>query len=67
MNRDELEGNWKEVRGKAKERWGKLTDEDLETIDGRRDRLEGAVQTRYGIAKEQAREQVSAFARDCGC
>lgn len=67
MNWERLEGEWNELRGKAKERWGKLTGDDLESIEGKRERLEGAIRKRYGVAKEKAQEQVAAFARDCGC
>jgi uncharacterized protein YjbJ (UPF0337 family) len=67
MNEDKLKGKWKEVKGKAKERWGKLTDDDLKLAEGRRDQLAGALQKRYGIAKEQAKAQVEEFARSCGC
>lgn len=54
MNWDQIEGNWKRLRGKARERWGKLTDDDLDVIRGKRDQLVGAVQKRYGLAKEEA-------------
>lgn len=58
MNWDQLEGKWKQLIGQAKEQWGKLTDDDLETIAGRRDQLVGKLQERYGIAKEEAERQV---------
>lgn len=67
MNHDTLKGSWTKLQGKVKERWGKLTDDDLAAIQGKREQLEGAVQKRYGIAKEKAKEEVSAFARECGC
>jgi uncharacterized protein YjbJ (UPF0337 family) len=51
-----IEGNWKEVKGKVKEKWSKLTDDDLTEINGKRDQLEGRLQQRYGYAKDQARE-----------
>ena len=44
-----MEGNWKQVKGKVKEKWGKLTDDDLNVINGRRDQLEGKIQERYGL------------------
>jgi uncharacterized protein YjbJ (UPF0337 family) len=50
-----VEGNWKQMRGRVKERWGKLTDDDLNVISGRRDQLEGMIQERYGYARERAR------------
>ena len=61
MNSDQLSGKWKQVTGKAKEKWGKLTDSDLTEIQGRQDQLVGKVQERYGIAKEEAQKQVHAF------
>ena len=59
MNWDRIEGNWKQVTGKAKVQWGKLTDDDLDVIAGRRDQLAGKIQERYGIAKDEADKQVS--------
>lgn len=67
MNKNTLEGDWKKLRGKAKEKWGVLTDDDLDQIDGRRDQLEGTLQKRYGIAQDEAQRQVDSFKRDCGC
>jgi uncharacterized protein YjbJ (UPF0337 family) len=61
MNQDQMEGKWKQFKGKAKEQWGKLTDDDLDVIAGKRDQLIGKVQERYGIAREEAEKQVSAF------
>lgn len=61
MNSDQLSGKWKQVTGKVKEKWGKLTDSDLNVIEGRQDQLVGKVQERYGIAKEEAQKQVHAF------
>lgn len=61
MNREQLEGNWKQIKGKARETWGKLTDDDFDRIAGQREQLIGAVQKRYGIAKEEAEKQVQAF------
>ena len=63
MNWDQLEGKWKQYSGKAKEKWGKLTDDDLTVIHGRRDQLIGKIQERYGIAKQEAEKQVDEFAR----
>lgn len=53
MNRDWLEGNWKQVRGKVRERWGKLTDDELDVIAGRRDQLVGRIQELYGTSKNE--------------
>jgi len=59
MNSDQISGNWKQLKGKVKEQWGKLTDDDMTTVEGQRDQLVGRIQERYGIAKEQAEEQVA--------
>jgi uncharacterized protein YjbJ (UPF0337 family) len=58
MNTDQLQGKWKQAKGSVKERWGKLTNDDLDVINGQRDQLIGRVQERYGIAKEEAQRQV---------
>jgi uncharacterized protein YjbJ (UPF0337 family) len=63
MNSDQWQGKWKQVKGSIKERWGKLTDDDLDVIAGRRDQLAGRIQERYGIAKEEARKQVDEWMR----
>lgn len=57
MNSDQLAGKWKQVKGSAKQRWGKLTDDDLDVINGQSEILIGKVQERYGIAKEEAQKQ----------
>jgi uncharacterized protein YjbJ (UPF0337 family) len=61
MNWDQIEGNWKQMTGKVREQWGKLTDDELTKIAGQRDQLIGAIQKRYGIAKEEAEQQVRRF------
>ena len=58
MNQDTISGNWLQLKGKIKERWGKLTDDDLDVISGRRDQLLGRVQERYGIARDQAEAEL---------
>jgi len=63
MNWDQVEGKWTQVKGQVREKWGKLTDSDLEVIAGKRDQLVGRIQERYGIAKEVAEEQADAFAK----
>ena len=55
---DRVEGNWKQFMGLAKEKWGQLTDDELAAINGRRDQLEGKIQERYGLAKDQVRKDV---------
>jgi uncharacterized protein YjbJ (UPF0337 family) len=54
MNSDQLEGKWKQLKGSAKQQWGKLTDDDLTSINGKKDVLIGKLQERYGYAKEDA-------------
>lgn len=61
MNKDTIEGNWKELKGRVKERWGKLTDDRLDEIAGRRDQLTGAVQQAYGISRNEAEKEVRDF------
>jgi uncharacterized protein YjbJ (UPF0337 family) len=58
MNWDRIEGNWKQFAGKAKESWGKLTDDDIAVVNGKRDQLVGKIQNRYGCAKDEAEKQV---------
>jgi uncharacterized protein YjbJ (UPF0337 family) len=58
MNSDQLKGKWKQLKGSVKQRWGKLTDDDLDVIDGKHDQLIGKLQERYGIAREAAQKQV---------
>jgi uncharacterized protein YjbJ (UPF0337 family) len=58
MDWNRIEGNWKHGKGKVKEQWGKLTDDELDKMNGRRDQLEGKIQERYGIAKDQAKKDV---------
>jgi uncharacterized protein YjbJ (UPF0337 family) len=59
----ESRGNWKQFKGKAKEKWGRLTDDDLDVINGRQDQLEGRIQERYGLAKDQAKKDVESWFR----
>ena len=58
MNWDRIEGNWKQAKGKVKEQWGKLTDDQLDVIGGRREQLLGVLQESYGIAKDEAERQI---------
>lgn len=58
---EKFRGAWTQTKGAIKEQWGKLTDDDLAEIQGRRDQLVGKVQTRYGISREQAEAQVSTW------
>ena len=63
MNRDRIEGNWKQFRGKVKEQWGKLTDDELDVIAGKRDKLAGKIQEAYGIGKDEAERQINDWER----
>src|SRR5580692_11530563 len=63
MNWDRIEGNWKQVKGKAREQWGKLTDSDWDQIAGKKDQLVGRIQERYGISKDEAQKQADEWAR----
>ena len=58
MNWDRIEGNWKQFAGKAKEQWGKLTDDELDKVAGRREQLAGKIQESYGISRDEAERQV---------
>jgi uncharacterized protein YjbJ (UPF0337 family) len=63
MNWDQIAGDWKQITGKVKAKWGKLTDNDLTTIAGKRDELAGLLQVKYGYAKEQAEKELNEFAQ----
>ena len=58
MNKDTVQGNWKQFKGKVKEQWGKLTDDDFDVIAGKRDQLLGRIQERHGISRDEAERQV---------
>lgn len=64
MNSDQLEGKWRQVKGEVREKWGKLTDDDIQIVGGRRDQLIGRVQERYGMAREAATKEVDAFVKN---
>ena len=59
MNWDQIKGNWKQAKGRAKLQWGKLTDDELDKAEGSRDMLVGRIQERYGVAREEAERQVA--------
>ena len=61
MNWDQIEGKWKQSMGKVKAKWGKLTDDDITVINGKKEQLVGKIQERYGIAKDAAEKQVDEF------
>ena len=60
MNKDTVEGNWKQLKGKVMEQWGKLTDDHFDVIAGKREQLLGSIQDRHGISREEAETQVKA-------
>lgn len=65
MNKDQMIGNWEQFKGSAREQWGKLTNDDVEQIKGNRQKLAGKIQEAYGIAKEEAEEQVKKWEESC--
>lgn len=67
MNWDQIAGKWKQAKGQVQEKWGKLTDDDLDVIDGRQEVLAGKIQEKYGVAKEEAEKQVEEFCSSCNC
>ncbi|MGE0354567.1 MAG: CsbD family protein [Gemmatimonadales bacterium] len=66
MNRDTLQGTWMEMKGKVREEWGKLTDNDLDRIAGKREQLVGVLQQHYGWAKEDAERRVEEWRKRTG-
>jgi uncharacterized protein YjbJ (UPF0337 family) len=63
MNWDRVEGNWMQLKGKIKQQWAKLTDDELTEVDGSRDELVGKIQESYGITKDEAEKQVKEWER----
>ena len=61
MNKDTLQGNWKQLKGSVKEQWGKLTDDDIERVEGKYDNLVGTVQEKYGKSRENSEREVDSF------
>jgi uncharacterized protein YjbJ (UPF0337 family) len=66
MNWDRIEGNWKQLKGKAQQKWGELTKDDLDVVQGKKDELIGRIQERKGIARDQAEREVDDWARTLG-
>lgn len=64
MNKDVFEGKWKQLKGKIKETWGELTDDELDQIDGRKDRLVGKLQEKYGYSRMEAEARVDEILQD---
>ena len=67
MNEHRIKGNWNEIRGKVKEKWGDITDDELDKIDGRTDQLVGAVQKNYGRSLDEAEREVEEWRSNAGC
>jgi uncharacterized protein YjbJ (UPF0337 family) len=65
MNWDQIEGNWKILKGKAKQKWGKLTDDDFDVIAGKKDQLVGKLQERYGLARQEAEQEADRWKEAC--
>jgi uncharacterized protein YjbJ (UPF0337 family) len=66
MNWDQVKGNWKQFKGQVQQKWGKLTNDDMDLIDGKREELSGKIQAKYGYEKEEAEKQIDSFC-DSGC
>ena len=64
MNWDRIEGNWKQYKGKARQKWGELTNDDLDVVKGKKDQLIGRLQERKGIARDEAEREVDAWAQE---
>jgi len=61
MNWDRIEGNWMQFKGQVRQQWGKLTDDDMELVKGKRIELAGRIQERYGVAREQAEREIESW------
>lgn len=67
MNQDQIVGNWKQIKGQVQQKWGKLTNDDVDVINGKREELSGKIQERYGVAKDEAEKQIKEFETSCNC
>jgi uncharacterized protein YjbJ (UPF0337 family) len=65
MNTEQIRGNWQILKGKVREQWGKLTDDEIEIAEGRIDQLAGSVAVKYGIAKEEAQRKLESLCDEC--
>ncbi|MCU6666150.1 MAG: CsbD family protein [Silvania sp.] len=61
MNEDRISGNWKQFKGKVQEQWGKLTNDDMDVVEGKREQLAGRIQERYGYTKEQTEKEMKTW------
>jgi uncharacterized protein YjbJ (UPF0337 family) len=64
MNTDQIIGNWKQLKGEIQRQWGKLTNDELDVIEGNREKLSGRIQASYGLGKDEADEQIKAWERN---
>jgi len=64
MNWDQIKGNWQQVKSKVKEKWGKLTDDEIVAVSGQQDHLTGLLQRKYGLRRDRAELEIKEFARD---
>lgn len=67
MNWDTMKGDWKQFKGKIREKWGEFTDDELDQVQGRREQFEGLLQKKFGMAKDEIKRQVDAFETSCNC
>jgi len=67
MNWDQMKGDWKNFKGKIREKWGELTDDELDKVQGRREQFEGLLQKKFGVVKEEAKRQIDEFEKSCSC
>ena len=67
MNKEQVDGKATQLKGRIKETWAKLTDNDIMLLDGKRDQFLGKIKEHYGLAKEQAEKEVRALEQECGC
>lgn len=65
MNWDTIEGNWNQMKGKVKEQWGRLTDDDVNVIGGQFEQLAGKIQEKYGRSREEAEREIEKFCDTC--
>lgn len=64
MNSDRISGNWKQFKGKVQEKWGKLTNDDLDVVEGKREQLAGRIQERYGYSQDEAEKEMKSWEDD---
>jgi uncharacterized protein YjbJ (UPF0337 family) len=66
MNWDQIKGKWHEIKGSVRAKWGELTDDEIEALDGNREKMVGKIQQKYGVAKEEAEKQVDEWTKSHG-